>query len=759
MKFNILLAVFIIGLLNMSLKGLANPTFYEEASLYEHLHTVNNRWEAQQFTSINGFDLETCASFASDKDRIQLHLALVEAELSKAKSNTYTPIQAQNRTTALAHLKSYYQNKIFPINHYHAERTPYFIDNKGTACAVGHLMIETGYKNLALQIHQENNYAYIKDLLSYDFLLQWAKKYGFTVAELAWIQPTYSNVGDDRIWGTVGMGTNNIVRAVYADNENDRIIMAGDFTSVDGLSCNGVAIYDGKNTTAIGNNLNGTFRTVTVYNNEIYVGGYFYGNTPGLLFNILKLDEASNTWIPLSIAMGIGEVFALHAFQNNLYAGGSFNGGIAQLVNENWQIVGSGVDSTVRCFTEHNNELIIGGDFNTNNSGTALNRIARLSNGNWEPLSNGLDNTVYGLTSHNGILYASGGFFNTAGATTFGFAHYSNNAWVSLLEVSNYAITPNTGRIKCLASSGNYVILGGDFNLDNDLTNSLALYNPLTGSLKGLASFSSWADVNLQTIALLGDQLFVGGDMAFIWRNDGTLEEVNNICYTNVAATQVHLKVLLEGAYDNTTNAMRTDLRSKNLLPLNQPYSGAPWFYAGDEAVANNNDLPVNMVDWVLVEVRSSDDVHTLLDSRAGILLSDGSVVDVNDGTALNFYNLPDNTSAYFLVRHRNHIDLLSELVYTLPTTVTIDFTRSFWVKGGETQLKLVAANTFAMVVGDFDANGAITVLDYNFYSTETALINQYLDGDANLDGNVTTLDYNLYSPNASVIGVAEIRY
>lgn len=63
------------------------------------------------------------------------------------------------------------------------------------------------------------------------------------------------------------------------------------------------------------------------------------------------------------------------------------------------------------------------------------------------------------------------------------------------------------------------------------------------------------------------------------------------------------------------------------------------------------------------------------------------------------------------------------------------------------------------MKSGDFNSDGVVTVTDFNNYTIQASLINQYLDGDGNLDGNVTVTDFNFYTPHAGVIGVEVVRY
>ena len=44
----------------------------------------------------------------------------------------------EKRHDLLASLEEYAGQQVFPQNIYHAHRQPYFIDHKGTHCAVGH---------------------------------------------------------------------------------------------------------------------------------------------------------------------------------------------------------------------------------------------------------------------------------------------------------------------------------------------------------------------------------------------------------------------------------------------------------------------------------------------------------------------------------------------------------------------------------------------------------------------------------------------
>lgn len=146
----------------------------------------------------------TTAAFAQDsahvereQARIRMHLSHVETILRARDTSQLTPAQQAARAEHLDALHAYWVEGRFPINEQRAEEyLPIFIDERQTACAVGHLMIEDGAGELAERLHQEENYAYVVDMQT-EGLADWAAGSGFTVEELAMIQPSYCGPGFD----------------------------------------------------------------------------------------------------------------------------------------------------------------------------------------------------------------------------------------------------------------------------------------------------------------------------------------------------------------------------------------------------------------------------------------------------------------------------------------------------------------------------------------------------------------------------------
>lgn len=217
----------------------------------------------------------------------------------------------------------------------------------------------------------------------------------------------------------------------------------------------------------------------------------------------------------------------------------------------------------------------------------------------------------------------------------------------------------------------------------------------------------------------------------------------------------VQIKFFLEGAY--SAGNMNTALRTANLLPLNQPYNVAPWYYNGTENVAAANNIPANAVDWILVELRSNNVGNTPLVSQAGFLLNNGTVVNTQGGIGLNFNVAAGNY--YLVVRHRNHIAAMSNTNPSLPNATPYDFSTAMTQAFGTNQQANLGSSVFGLLAADVNADGVVTVADYNLYQTQIAAINVYANGDLNLDKHVTVTDFNLYQSRASHIGISQIRY
>lgn len=356
-------------------------------SLINHLHEINKEWAKRQLPEAANLVL----SFKTDIARIQTHLTLVEQYLRQHYASSLSAEQIKKRNEALDILKTYYKNNRFPVNHYHSVRQPYFIDNFGTACAVGHLMIETGFEDVAKRIAQESNFAYISELQpKYPEIHRWAAEYGFTVEELAWIQPGYPPA--PQVWYALGNGGGvdgqiNVMESYY--NNSEFLYIAGDFTSIDGVAANSIVAWDGNAWQNLGNGVTGEIFDIEVTSsNNVYVGGDFYVNDNPDITNFAYWDGV--TWTAVTDDNIEGTVHTIH-HQSTIYIGGDFtisnsNGMIENLAFKNynedqWQNADGAfsVNGTITDLLWHNGNLLVSGYFSETGTATSDNTITNLN--------------------------------------------------------------------------------------------------------------------------------------------------------------------------------------------------------------------------------------------------------------------------------------------------------------------------------------------------------------------------------------------
>ena len=198
------------------------------------------------------------------------------------------------------------------------------------------------------------------------------------------------------------------------------------------------------------------------------------------------------------------------------------------------------------------------------------------------------------------------------------------------------------------------------------------------------------------------------------------------------------------------------------------------------------NSVPEGVVDWVLVELRSvstGGDANlsqqaTVLARKAGFLLNNGRIVG-----ALEYEALPDHTPSscnedssvvanldessscpdlmfnevdvnnalgdddlYIVIRHRNHLDIISSAALTESSGVyTYDFTESVSsAEDGALKANAGNQNRIAMFGGDADLSGSIGTTDYStqiFPNLDD--IGIYLRADTDFSGTIGTADYS----------------
>jgi hypothetical protein len=199
---------------------------------------------------------------------------------------------------------------------------------------------------------------------------------------------------------------------------------------------------------------------------------------------------------------------------------------------------------------------------------------------------------------------------------------------------------------------------------------------------------------------------------------------------------------------------MSTGLNSGGYIPLTQPYNVAPWNFAGNERTSS---IPPGVVDWVLLELRSDSSAGSVVARRAAFMKSNGMVVDT-DGTSPVGFRGPVPGPYYLVVRHRNHLAIMSANAVALSASSALyDFTtgqgQAYSTNPGvlDPMIGLGTGGTapFGMIAGDANSNRTINAADRTATRLGANSSGYRLD-DVSLDGNTNAADRTKTRRNAN---------
>ena len=245
------------------------------------------------------------------------------------------------------------------------------------------------------------------------------------------------------------------------------------------------------------------------------------------------------------------------------------------------------------------------------------------------------------------------------------------------------------------------------------------------------------------------------------------------------------LVLLCSAAGAQTLDRMVTDIE----VPLQDPYCDGSYdaitIDAGNPLSCPSvtvEAVPEDVVDWVLMELRSTDagDAATaatdVVARKPAFLLSNGRVVDAaryaeqmmqastflctaasletTEATCpdVEFVELEeaDDEDIYLVVRHRNHLDVISATNITgvADTNRNADIYSHDFSAGGSalndaSALKEKDSNIHVLYGGDVNRDGEVNITDYTIGTAGSIGISAYHAGDTNFSSIVTPADYS----------------
>lgn len=155
---------------------------------------------------------------SGDGEVLRMHSHFTHVRTWLGSRDATKPELASRRAELLGYLDEYIAKGTTPKNAHVPWRTPVFIDDAGTICAVGYLIERSAGRALADKVAKEHRYNVLEDIAAaMPEVRDWVATSGFTLEELASVQPGYTPPtawnksdlvdGDDSIGGPALLDT------------------------------------------------------------------------------------------------------------------------------------------------------------------------------------------------------------------------------------------------------------------------------------------------------------------------------------------------------------------------------------------------------------------------------------------------------------------------------------------------------------------------------------------------------------------------
>jgi large repetitive protein len=373
----------------------------------------------------------------------------------------------------------------------------------------------------------------------------------------------------------------------------------------------------------------------------------------------------------------------------------------------------------------------------------------------------------------------------TNGGTTPSYQWYNGSSPVGT-DSPTFAYTPLDGDVISVVMTSNAVCVSGSPANSATVTMSVIQSVAAAGAITGTTSLTPGATAVPYSVAAIANAT------SYVWAYSGTGATItgngtasvtidfaanatsgtlsvygSNTCGDGTAATldlssnkSLAVTVYLEGPYNTGSAQMNTTLNTGALIPLSQPYTAAPWNYAGTESVTS---IPTGVVDWVLVELRDAASAAAALPAttlpgwpKAFFLKADGSIVDLDGVSAPNIGSPALTNSLFVVIRHRNHLAIMSGNAIGLTgLSYNYNFTTSITqAYGGAAGYKSIGTGVYGMVAADIVNDGQVVLSDFTNWASNGGSTNVYNFADVDLNGQVVLADFTKWATNGGTSNI-----
>jgi hypothetical protein len=354
-------------------------------------------------------------------------------------------------------------------------------------------------------------------------------------------------------WQEVGGGVNGTINALAIDDDGN-LYVGGFFALAGDVAVENIAMWDGENWHSLGDGLDGTVHALVIGNDgSLYAGGSFTGSGSTVLNRIARWDisDPAADWEDLDDGLNDGTVYSLAIGEGYLYAGGSFTGSGATVLNRIgrwdisfgwdpaavWESVGNGFNNTVYTVqpVSYGGDfwVVAGGSFIRNAADTIdLRRVAFWDELAWAEHDGGANDRVFAQCFAGSTLYVGGAFDHIGPGLIVPANYISPNSfveggtWGTLDDGLNDAVRA----LWCLDDGR--VLVGGDFTVagsgvDEIEANHIARWNTSTVEWEGMGGINGVVNA----IAVSGDGRVYAG---------GTFSEAGGFSSDNIAVWGIH---------------------------------------------------------------------------------------------------------------------------------------------------------------------------------------------------------------------------
>ncbi len=376
------------------------------------------------------------------------------------------------------------------------------------------------------------------------------------------------------------------------------------------------------------------------------------------------------------------------------------------------------------------------------------------SNGSIDPTFTvgSTDGTVFAMERlADGKILIAGSFSTYAGATRLKIARLNADGTVDAgFDPPGAA----GGVINAMAlQPDGKILIGGSFTSYSGVPRSGIARLNADGTLDTGYDTGAGTNGTVTSVAVRPDgQVLIAGTFTSY---NGTA--ANNIALLSLPSpippVSVQVKALLEGPYASG-GLMNDALRTLPSFPLSEPFTGMGYSAIGYPTGASINAgvLVVTggnaIVDWVIMELRSSAAPGMIVASRPALIQRDGDVVDLDGAGNVSFPGMAGGSYCIAL-RPRNHLPVMlapSAAITGTGSGITVDFTQTgtpIW----DNDARTTVFGALVLAAGDINFNGTVQytgsgndrdpVLVRAGSTTPNNTVAGYWREDLNMDGTV----------------------